>query len=173
MWDAKAGWTVRTLEGHTGTVWSVAFSPDGKWIVSGSDDLTVRVWKAQDGSLVQTFKGHTDELQSAAFSPDGKQIVAASWDKTARLWNAQDGSLFRTLEGHKDQVMNAKRGFHKRNIIRWYASDGRRLADAAPSAADPGSAQVDVQGGLHAALFDVGDTAAGLTCDGGGDSRGR
>ena len=69
------------LEGHTDWVTSVAFSPDGKDIVSGSWDKTIRMWDAQTGNLVSDpFEGHTDEVTSVAFSPDRKYIVSGSCD---------------------------------------------------------------------------------------------
>ena len=66
----------------------MAFSPDGKRIVSGSDDNTVKVWDADKGTETLTLKGHTDQVTSVAFSPDGKRIVSGSWDKTVKIWEA-------------------------------------------------------------------------------------
>ena len=70
----------------------MAFSPDGKRIVSGSCDNTVRVWDADTGQPVgQPLTGHTDAVTSVAFSPDGKRIVSGSDDKTVRVWDADTG----------------------------------------------------------------------------------
>ena len=67
------------LEGHTSAVLSVAFSPDGKYVVSGSWDKTIRVWDAEKGNTVSgPFEGHTDAVLSVAFSPDGKYVVSGS-----------------------------------------------------------------------------------------------
>ena len=71
---------------------SVAFSPDGKQVVSGSNDETVRLWDAATGAALQTLEGHTDAVNSVAFSPDGKQVVSGSWDKTVRLWDVATGA---------------------------------------------------------------------------------
>jgi len=68
-------------------VYSVAFSPDGKQIVSGSDDKTVRLWDSASGKVLRELQGHTDWVSSVAFSRDGKQIVSGSDDKTVRVWN--------------------------------------------------------------------------------------
>jgi WD40 repeat protein len=109
-WNAA----LQTLEGHTGSVTSAAFSPDSKQVVSGSGDHTVRVsgfgdrtvrlWDAGTGALLQTLEGHTDSVYSVAFSPDGKQAVSGSDDHTVRLWDAGTEALLQTLEGHTSLV---------------------------------------------------------------------
>ena len=83
------------LKGHDHYVTSVAFSPDGRHIVSGSHKLqqdSTRVWDAQIGqSIMDPLKGHHDWVTSVAFSPDGRHIVSGSDDKTVRVWDAQTG----------------------------------------------------------------------------------
>ncbi|KAF7346304.1 WD-REPEATS-REGION domain-containing protein [Mycena sanguinolenta] len=89
VWPA----TILVLEMQD-VVRSVAFSPDGKWIVSGSWDNTVHVWNAESGEVVAgPFNGHTDRVNSVAFSPDGKWIVSGSKDKTVRVWDAESGEV--------------------------------------------------------------------------------
>ncbi|PVH69239.1 hypothetical protein DL98DRAFT_661794 [Cadophora sp. DSE1049] len=110
--EKKIHWNalLQTLEGHTSVVTSVAFSPDGKQIVSGSDDQTVRRWDAATGQqLLPALEGHTNVVTSVAFSPDGKQIVSGSDDQTVRRWDAATGqqllpALEPALEGHTGQV---------------------------------------------------------------------
>jgi WD40 repeat protein len=69
---------LQTLEGHSDLVISVAFSPDGKQVVSRSGDTTVRPWNAVTGAAVRTLNGHSDWLTLVAFSSDGKQVVSGS-----------------------------------------------------------------------------------------------
>ena len=72
----------RVLKGHASWVSSVTVTPDGKHVVSGSGDKTVRIWSMADGSLVRELKGHTGTVRSVAVSPDGKHVVSGSGDMT-------------------------------------------------------------------------------------------
>jgi WD40 repeat protein len=92
LWDTVTGAVLQTLKGHLYSVNSVAFSLDGKQIVSGSDDGTVRLWDAATGAALQTLEGHWCSVSSVAFSPDGKQVVSGSHDGTMRLWDAATGA---------------------------------------------------------------------------------
>ena len=85
------------LQGHKGPVLSVAFSPDGRHIVSGSRDDTIQVWDAQTGAQVgNPLQGHTSSVSSVAFSPDGRHIVSGSRDDTIQVWDAQMLRFHRT-----------------------------------------------------------------------------
>ena len=83
---------------------SAVFSPDGRRVLTASEDRTARLWEADSGKLLTTFQGHTDMVKSAVFSPDGRRVLTASWDKTARLWEAESGKLLATFQGHTSWV---------------------------------------------------------------------
>ncbi|SLM37484.1 prolyl oligopeptidase [Lasallia pustulata] len=104
IWDAATGATLQTLEGHSGPVNAVAFSPDGKQLVSGSHDETVRIWDAAMGVKLQTLEGHSGPVYAVAFSPDGKQLASGSFDKTVWIWDAATGATLQTFEGHLEPV---------------------------------------------------------------------
>uniref|UniRef100_UPI0040446090 WD40 repeat domain-containing protein n=1 Tax=Streptomyces sp. NEAU-174 TaxID=3458254 RepID=UPI0040446090 len=87
LWNTDTGNVRTTLKGHNDTVNSVAFSPDGKTLATGSWDKTARLWNTDTENVRTTLKGHNDTVNSVAFSPDGKTLATGSWDKTARLWN--------------------------------------------------------------------------------------
>ena len=91
---------INTLEGHTSSVRSVAFSPDGATLVSGSTDNTIRIWRLSDGQLLDTLEGHTSYVLSVAFSPDGSTLASGSADNTIRIWRLSDSPVLDTLEGN-------------------------------------------------------------------------
>ena len=83
------------LVGNTSEVFSVAFSPNGKYALTGSNDWTARLWDVQTGREIHAFTGHTGGVTSVMFSPDGNYILTASMDRTARLWNVKSGKEVR------------------------------------------------------------------------------
>ena len=84
-------WPAPPLEwrGHNDYIRGINYSPDGRHIVSGSDDSTIRIWDAETGAPVgEPLKGHTDSVESVAYSPNGQHIVSGSSDSTIRRWDS-------------------------------------------------------------------------------------
>ena len=93
-----------TLEGHSDVVMSVAWSADGKWIASGSQDKTARLWQWPDGKELKLFKDHSDAVTQVSFSPDGKALYTASMDHNLRRYDTDKGTLVRAFTGHNEGV---------------------------------------------------------------------
>lgn len=89
-WQRLCHLDLLTLKGHQRSASSVAFSADGKRIVTGSWDNTAKVWDAQTGRETLTLKGHYSYVSSVSFSPDGKLIVTGSWDDTVEVWFSEE-----------------------------------------------------------------------------------
>src|SRR6266496_3752685 len=108
-----------TYRGHTNRVTTVAWSPNGKYIASGSLDQTVQVWAANPGEHVQPFiyHGHTDGVQTVAWSPDSNRVVSGSIDKTVQVWDAISGEHVAIYRGHTGIV----------NTVAW-SPDGKYIA---------------------------------------------
>jgi WD40 repeat protein len=87
---------------------SIAFSPDGKSLVSGDDCDLVRVWDVQKGALKQSMSGHSRGVNSVTFDTTGKKIVSASFDDSIKVWDTRSGRLLKTLQGHRDSVSTVK-----------------------------------------------------------------
>ncbi len=96
---------LRTLEGHSGPVISVAISPDGKTAVSGSDNQTL-VWELASGEIIHTLEGHSAMVRTVAISPDGKTAVSGS-DNQTLVWELASGKIIHTLEGYTYDQINA------------------------------------------------------------------
>src|SRR5262249_31670797 len=99
-WDhvkAVCDRTCRSLIGHTDVVNSVAISPDGRRLVTGSWDRTAKVWDAGNGQELLSLKGHSGGVASVAISPDGRRLVTGSQDGTAKVWDAATGQELLSL----------------------------------------------------------------------------
>jgi WD40 repeat protein len=107
IWDPLTGKDVVVLRGHTSYVAPVAFSPDGKSVVTGSDDGTARIWDASSGKEVSRFTVAPAEVFAAAFSPDGRYVVIGRNDDVVQLWDVLTGKEARQFVGHTDGVRTA------------------------------------------------------------------
>ncbi len=105
------------LVGHNGSVNSVSFSSDGKTLVSGSWDKTIKLWNVETGQEIRTLKGHDSRVFSVSFSRDGKTLASGSDDKTIKLWNVETGQEIRTFKGHNSIVYSVS-----------FSRDGKTLA---------------------------------------------
>jgi WD40 repeat protein len=105
-----------TLHSHSGPIWAVAWSPDGKMALTGNDDGTARIWNAQNGQEIRTLSGHNGSVWAVAWSNDGKMVLTGSDDNTAKLWDAGSGQELHTFSGHTGSV----------NVVAW-SPDGKKI----------------------------------------------
>jgi WD40 repeat protein len=90
-WDLETGAEPVAFEGHAAPITFARYSPDSRYVVSASQDMTARLWDARTGREVAVLKCHTAGLESASFGPAGEWVVTAGRDRTARLWHAPTG----------------------------------------------------------------------------------
>jgi WD40 repeat protein len=129
VWDALTGQHALVYKGHGAPVWSVAWSPDGKRLVSGTGaagdnqpvktNNSVRVWDATTGQTLWTFAGGADEFYALAWSPDGTHIAGGGDEKAVRIWDAATGKTQLIYAGHTDIVFT----------VAW-SPDGGEIASA-------------------------------------------
>jgi WD40 repeat protein len=97
VWNVETGQEVQRLTGHTAYLYAVAFSPDGKLVLTSSADNSARLWDLETGQELRRFMGHQGPVEWAAFAPDGKTFVTASDDGTARIWSVDSNDTIRHL----------------------------------------------------------------------------
>src|SRR5207245_7395590 len=130
----------QTLQGHSELVYSVAFSPDGKFIATGSFDKTAKLWGAATGKEVKTYggpAGHQKLVLNLAFSPDGRTLATCGEDNTVKLWDVPAVGPLREFLGHTDQVnavaltpdgTKLATAGNDQAVRIWTTADGKQLA---------------------------------------------
>lgn len=122
-----------TYRGHEKAVRCVAFSSDGKFVASGSDDKTIKIWGLHLGRATHTFRGHTDLIRDVTFNPNGTLLVSCSDDSTIKIWSIETGMEITSLSGHRGRIFNVD-----------CSPDGKRLV----SCADDGTLKIwDIERG--------------------------
>ncbi len=106
LYDFASGKLVALLRGHKNAVSGLAFSPDGRHLLSGSVDFTAILWDVAPGRVLHRLRGHRDAISAVGFTPDGQRAVTASLDHDLRLWRVADGGEAATLQGHNDKVQS-------------------------------------------------------------------
>ncbi|MEG4338016.1 WD40 repeat domain-containing protein [Microcoleus sp. D3_18_C2] len=101
VWDLQTGGIIRSIEGHSHWVLSVAISPDGNTLVSGGADKTIKVWNLKTGQVIRTLNGHSSWITAVAIAAHGK-IVSGSADKTIKIWELNTGKLSKTIKNEKE-----------------------------------------------------------------------
>ncbi len=134
-WEHRHLWALynsnqRTFRGHTSQVRSVAWSPDGKRILSGSNDNTLKVWDAETGQELLSLKGHTAFVTSVAWSPDGKRIVSGSWDNMLKIWDVNKKREISSLKGHTLFVISVAWSPDGKRIVSGSADGTMKVWDA-------------------------------------------
>lgn len=117
LWNSDSQEYERVLEEHSKRVWSVAFSPDGKDLASGSEDQTIKIWDVSTGQCIRTLEGHSNWVRSVAFSPDGQRLISGSEDRTIKLWNTVTGNCLRTMIRHTDKVQAVTFSSRRQEIV--------------------------------------------------------
>ncbi len=131
--DIQTGMTIRTFTGQSFGVDSVAYSSDGRYVLTGGGVNTAKLWDAHTGTLIRTLIGHTDWICSVAFSADGRYALTGSRDFTAKLWDARTAREIHTFSGHSDGVSSVAfspdgryvlTGSHDKTAKLWDAKTG-------------------------------------------------
>jgi len=123
--EPPGGALIRTLQGHSGPVYGVALSVDGRHAVSASRDNTLKVWDVDSGRELLTLQGHFASVNGVALSADGRRAVSASGDNTLKVWDVDTGRELLTLQGHSASVTGVALSAHGRHAVS--ASDDKTL----------------------------------------------
>lgn len=118
LWDALTDTKLVRLK-HSAQVWSLAFSPDGRWLVSTHDDGSILLWDVAEREQAASFNGHTASVHAVAFSPDGKRIASVGEDRSVIVWNSERQEKEAVLLGHTTRITSVA-----------FSPDAKRLASS-------------------------------------------
>ena len=99
------GRELQKIAADSGVVYAVSVSPDGKRILAGASNTSIRVWSTATGKLMDLYERHRAAVGAVAYSPDGSRALTGSWDRSARYWNTKTGALIRVLRDHRWPVL--------------------------------------------------------------------
>jgi WD40 repeat protein len=178
LYDFKSGKLVALLKGHTNVIRSLAFSPDGSKLISGSSDHTAIIWdtgvrsgvRLSAPKLLHRLEGHKADIFTAVFSPDGRRAVTGSYDKDLRLWQVSNGTQIARMAGHTDKVYRVAiardgtiaSGDISGAILLWDGRNGRLLRTLVRNKNGVGSLNFSVDGKLMLATCGFGNCSGAL-----------
>lgn len=124
VWDTATGKLIHNFEGHLSGISTIAWTPDGQWVASGSDDKNIRFWNVNTGRAHTTpFIGHNNYVYQIAFTPKGNILVSGSYDEAVFLWDVRRACVMRSLPAHSDPVSGID-VVHDGTLIVSCATDG-------------------------------------------------
>ena len=97
LWEARSKTCMYVLKGHFGTITTIAWSPDGKVVISGDSDGTIRWWEVQHGQCIRALQAHQGTIQALKVHPDSSRLASCGDDGAIRLWDIESGEPLQTL----------------------------------------------------------------------------
>ena len=125
--DTDSGKCLHILRGHTGAITAAAFSPDGHFVLTGSNDTSLQLWNTATGRRQRVFRGHEGTIRAVALSPDGRIAMSSSQDQTLRSWSTASGKCLCTCTGAKEDVYSVTFSADRRFAFAGYYSNSHKV----------------------------------------------